>query len=129
MGRIMYSAVVLDDKSRSKLLEKVQALIPKNYEVIAHHMTINMGELRPEQKRLVGLKVRLTVDAFGVGEKVLAVKCHADGINSDNATPHITIAVDRMGGGKPVMSNQITKWYPINRPLLLTGIVTEVEGN
>lgn len=125
----MYSAVVLDEKSKSKLLEKVGQLIPDNWVIYCHHMTINMGELRPEQKRLVGLKVRLTVDAFGVGEKVLAVKCHADGINSDNATPHITIAVDRMAGGKPVMSNQISKWYPINRPLLLTGIVTEVEGN
>jgi hypothetical protein len=129
MEKILYSAVVLDDKSREKLLAKVKQLIPNNYEVIAHHMTIKLGELYPDQKKLIGLRVRLTVDAFGKGDKVLAVKCHADGIKSDNETPHITIAVDRANGGKPVMSNQITKWYPINRPLLLTGVVTEIKAN
>ena len=127
MGKVLYSAIVLDQKSKSKLLEKVGLLIPKNWTIYSHHMTIKLGELRPEQKNLVGLKVRLTVDEFGKGEKVIAVKAHADGIKSDNATPHITVAVDTANGGKPVMSNQITKWYRIDRPLLLTGVVTEVE--
>ncbi len=126
MGKILYSAIVLDEKSKSKLLEKVGQLIPKGWTVYAHHMTIKLGELRPEQKRLVGLKVRLTINEFGRGEKVIAVKAHTDGIQSDNATPHITIAVDTVNGGKSAMSNQITKWYNIERPLLLTGVVTEI---
>jgi hypothetical protein len=129
MSKVLYSAVVLDEKSKTKLLEKIGQLIPDNWVIYCHHMTIKLGELYPDQKKLIGLRVRLTVDAFGKGDKVLAVKCHADGIKSDNETPHITIAVDRANGGKPVMSNQITKWYPINRPLLLTGVVTEIKAN
>lgn len=127
--RVLYSAVVLDEKSKSKLLERVGALIPKNYDIICDHMTIKLGELHPEQKKLLGLNVRLVIDGFGKGDKVLAVKCHAEGITSDNKTPHITIAVDRAGGGKPAMSNLITNWYEIKRPLLLTGKITEIYGN
>lgn len=127
--KVLYSAVVLDEKSRTKLLERVGALIPKNYEIIAHHMTIKLGELLPEQKKLLGLNVRLAVDGFGKGDKVIAVKCHAVGITSDNKTPHITIAVDRASGGKPAMSNLITNWYEIKRPLMLTGKITEIYGN
>lgn len=58
--RVLYSAVVLDEKSRTKLLERVGALIPKNYEVIAHHMTIKLGELHPEQKKITWIKCEIS---------------------------------------------------------------------
>lgn len=72
--------------------------------------------------------MRLVVDGFGKGDKVIAVRCHAEGVDSDNKTPHITIAVNRATGGKPAMSNLITDWYEIKRPLLLTGKITEIYG-
>jgi hypothetical protein len=49
------------------------------------------------------------------------------GFNSNNPKPHITIAVNRQGGGKPMMSNKLTNWTKLRIPLSLSGKVTEVE--
>ena len=126
---ILYSAVVLDEKSHDKLYNYLKTLIPKDWTVYCHHMTINLGAIKPEYERYVGTKVRITVDGFGIGEKVSAVKCSVNGIQSTNQISHITVAVDVNTGGKPSMSNQITRWFDIKRPLSLTGVVTEIEAN
>ena len=124
MGRITYSCVVLDDKSRSMLLEHLSNNIPNNFEIIAHHMTINMGELEPEMKHMISDKVTLKVTKIGISELALAVA--VEGFPSKNDIPHITVAVNRKDGGKPFDSNKITNWQPVQFALELTGIVTEV---
>ena len=43
----------------------------------------------------------------------------------ESEIPHITIAVNVAGGGKPAMSNNITDWQPMN-PVSLKGTVSEV---
>ena len=45
MNNISYSAVVLDDESRNKLIKIFKPMIPEKYEIIAHHMTIKLGAL------------------------------------------------------------------------------------
>jgi len=124
MGNIAYSAVVLDEKSRSKLLAELANNIPKGFEIIAHHMTINMGEIKPEYEKYLGFEVKLIVKTIGYTDKVLAVG--VDGFKTVNKYPHITIAVNRENGGKPFMSNQITNWKPITFGFELNGIVKEV---
>lgn len=124
MARITYSAVVLDKKSQSKLKEMVSSYVPNGWEVIAHHMTINMGELKPDMKRYLGNKVKLRVKTLGMSDLVMAVG--VEGFPSNNGVPHITVAVDRKGGGKPYLSNKINDWRPIQFALDLDGVVTEV---
>jgi hypothetical protein len=125
MGNISYSAVVLDEKSRSRLIERFKSVIPPEFEIIAHHMTINLGELDPEFQRFLGMPVRLSVDDIAMDDKVIAVG--VSGFESKNEKPHITLAVNRGNGGKPMMSNKLTDWEKLKRPLLITGKVTEVE--
>lgn len=125
MSNVSYSAVVLDEKSRSRLLERFQKNIPEGWEVIAHHMTINLGEIDPEFERFLGMPVRLSVDDIAMDDKVIAVG--VSGFGSKNIKPHITLAVNRANGGKPMMSNKLTDWEKLRRPLLITGKVTEVE--
>jgi hypothetical protein len=125
MGNISYSAVVLDDRSRSRLIERFSSMIPEGWEVIAHHMTINMGEIDPEYQKYLGLTVRLSVDDVAMDDKVMAVG--VSGFDSRNAKSHITLAVNRKAGGKPMMSNNLTNWEKLKRPLLIIGKVTEVE--
>jgi hypothetical protein len=124
MGRITYSAVVLDKKSRSRLLEYMSHYIPNHFEVIAHHMTINMGELKPEMKDRIGEQVTLKVVSVGISDMALAVG--VEGFPSKNAIPHVTVAINRKEGAKPFMSNKITNWQPVQFALDLTGVVTEV---
>jgi hypothetical protein len=125
MSNISYSAVVLDDKSRQRLIERFKTIIPEGFEIIAHHMTINMGEIDPELEKYLGLPVRLSVNEFAIDDKVVAVG--VSGFETHNAKAHITLAVNRENGGKPMMSNKLTNWQPLKRPLYITGKVTEVE--
>lgn len=124
-GRVAYSAVVLDKKSRIKLIQAFRHLIPEDWEVIAHHLTINLGEIDPEYEKYLGLNIRLTVNEFAIDDKVAAVG--VDGFSIKVRKPHITLGVNRKNGGKPVMSNHLTNWETIKRPLTVTGKVEEVQ--
>lgn len=125
MGKISYSAVVLDEKSRTKLINHLQSNIPNDWEIISHHMTINMGEIKPEYEKYLGMKQTLRVISIGISDMAMAVG--VEGFHSVNKIPHITVAVNRKEGGKPFMSNKIENWKPIQFSLELTGTVKEVE--
>ena len=127
--KIAYSAVVLDDKSRTALLKVFQAMIPEGWEVIAHHMTIKMGALPEdsvEKQDMIAEKIiMLHVQDYAIDDKVMAVS--ADGYETKNDKPHITIAVNRADGGKPFLSNKLSDWRPLGFPLELTGKIVEVK--
>jgi len=125
MGKVSYSAVVLDEKSHTRLIERFKDIIPEGFEIIAHHMTINLGEINPEYEKYLGMPIRLSVNDIAMDDKVIAVG--VNGFYSKNSKPHITLAVNRKAGGKPVMSNYLTNWQSLKRPLLISGKVTEVE--
>lgn len=137
MSKISYSAVVLDERSRERLLRKFQDMIPEGWEVLGDpnkagynpeidhlHMTINMGEINPDLEKYLGMPVSLSIVSFGQDDKVMAVG--VTGFDSANAKPHITLAVNRREGGKPFMSNNIERWDNINRPLRVIGKVKEI---
>ena len=85
-------------------------------------MTIVFGKPVPNQEDL-NKDVTLTVTELGLSDMAMAVK--VEGYPSNNAIPHITIAVNP-NGGKPVMSNDITEWTKIN-PFKVVGKVTEIK--
>jgi hypothetical protein len=125
MSKISYSAVVLDDKSRQELINNFEEFIPDTFEIIAHHMTITMGELtKPFKKEDIGKNVKLVVHSLGFDYKVVAVGVY--GYPSKNKIPHITLAVNRGNGGKPFMSNKLNNWKDIDNKLVVHGTVQEV---
>jgi len=112
----------LDDNNISiTLLDMIGDRTPEGWKVIAHHMTINMGELK--DKTDLGKEVVLTVEEVGISDMAMAVK--VSGYPSKNEIPHITIAINP-DGGKPVMSNKITNWQPIKN-FMIGGVVTEIK--
>jgi len=117
---VLYSAVVLDKASYNKLLERFGLDIPDGWKIFAHHMTINIGELKDKSE--LGKEVILRVIKFGMSDMTIAVQ--VKGYPSKKAIPHVTLAVNPEGG-KPVMTNEITKWQDI-KPFYITGIVTEI---
>jgi predicted kinase len=119
---VLYSAVVLDNGSKSALLSRVDDVIPKGWKVFAHHMTIVFGKGVPNKEDL-GKEVTLYVEAIGLSDMAMAVR--VEGYPSANAIPHITIAINP-DGGKPVMSNDITKWQKIKN-FAIKGVVTEIK--
>ena len=117
-NKILYSAVVLDNESRYKLLTKLEEFIPSDWRVIAHHMTIKFGEGVDK----VGEEVDLIVTHIGISDMVVAVK--VKGYPSSNKIPHVTLAVNP-DGGKPVMSNNIQQWEEI-KPFKISGQVKNI---
>jgi len=118
---VLYSCVLLDNQSRTTLLDMIGDRVPEEWKLFAHHMTINLGELK--DKTDLGKQVTLTVEELGLSDMAMAVK--VSGYSSKNEIPHITIAVNP-DGGKPVMSNKITKWQPIKN-FMIGGVVTEFK--
>lgn len=124
-GKISYSAVVLDERDQKKLLEFFKELIPSDWSQYAHHMTIKMGELPQEKKQDIGKEVQLTAYEIGKSDKAIAVK--VKGYWSSNVIAHVTLAVNKNEGGKPVDSNKIANWEPLSNTIPLTGIVREIS--
>jgi predicted kinase len=122
--KVLYSAVVIDDKSKTELLRRFREAIPADWKVIAHHMTIVFGK-GLDDKNEIGKSVNLTATEVGFGDLVMAVK--VDGYPSANDIPHITVAVDVAGGGKAFFSNKITDWTPLSKPINLRGVVQEIK--
>lgn len=126
----MYSAVVLDEKSHAKLVkwatEKFPIIKSNGWEVIAHHMTIKMGELPSYLQDDLNTTQSLEVTGYAFDNKVIAVR--VSGYFTTNKNPHITIAVNRGNGGKPVMSNNLTNWQPLGGSSIpLKGQVKEIS--
>lgn len=126
--RVIYTAVMLDAKSKERLKKEFGHIVPDGWEWIGHHMTIQLGEL-PEvlKHEMIGERVNLNVISLGKDDKVIAVG--VDGYWSKNKRPHITLAVNRSAGGKPVMSNYIATelWEPYKMDTLLSGVVEEYK--
>jgi len=135
-----YSAVVLDEKSQQKLKEwavsdkvgiKVNSIrLPilirdKGWKLFCHHMTIAFPGIPEFIKPYVDSVQQLEVISVGVSEKAVAVR--VIGFHSENKIPHITVAVNVQGGGKPVDSNKITSWFKLDTPIKLTGVVKELQ--
>jgi len=92
-----------------------------------------MGELPPELKASIGLPVKLTATFFHADDKVMAVQVEVPGELRPfikNAHPHITVAVNRNNGGKPMMSNALIASNPTGGELIgslnLMGQIQEV---
>lgn len=119
-----YTAVVLSRESHELLLSKFAKDIPDHWERIAHHLTINMGRSdEGPAKHLLGETVEMTVVSLAKNAKVIAVGVET-ACPSTNERKHVTIAVNRLAGGKPFHSNKLEKWEPIE-PFKISGVVAE----
>lgn len=114
-----WSAIVIDDASRNSLLSKYKNKIPEKWEVIAHHCTINPFGLTDD----VGKSVNLKITEFGIDDKAMAVKVTGYDKKTNNNFAHITIAINRIDGGKPKDSNNIKQWIKVEDGLTLHGTI------
>ncbi len=120
-SNVIYSAIILDNKSHDLLLNTFSSLIPDGWKKIAHHMTITLGELR--DKTDIDKDVTLTVTHVGLNDKAMAVV--VTGYRSKNKTPHVTIAINP-NDGKAKDSNDITNFKEVKQ-FEIFGKVTEVK--
>lgn len=133
-----YTGFVLDEASRRNLLnvfaELVRGLEHVGFtqrnaqgEALCHHMTINLGNARPEDRAHLNQPVMLVVDGYGVSEKAVAlrVKSWSVPVQCKNANPHITLLVHPGNGGKPKDSDAISEWMAVTT-MTVQGTMMEV---
>lgn len=122
----MYTAVVLTEQSRNQLLQELQGLIPDGYDIVAHHMTICMADAQSMQlQERLGEEVELQIIEYDLDQRVVAVKVQTE-IPSKNVVKHITVAVNKKEGGKPVHSNQLSNWRKLSTELAVRGYIQEI---
>jgi hypothetical protein len=133
----MYSAIVLDEASHKKLVKwandnikingiRLPILVEREgWKVFAHHMTIKFPGTPEFIQQYLDSDQKLEAIAYAFNDKVVAVR--VVGFHSENKVPHITIAVNVKGGGKPVDSNKIISWISFPTPIKLSGIVKELQ--
>ena len=124
--KISYTAIVLDSNSHDLLLKNLSPFIPEGWKTYSHHMTINMGSAKDKSE--VGNTVSLTATQWAKDEKAIAVMIEGYQLK-DARTPHVTVAVNIEGGGKPKDSNGLKGWQPLSNPVSLTGVIQEVPAS
>jgi hypothetical protein len=143
-AKVSYSAVVIDEKEKQRLLNELELNIPEGWEIITHHMTIKMGELPKELKTFLYTPIKMKVVEIGdLEDMVLAIKVEVIqdspaskaliqymsenyGFKGHPKFSHITIAVNREKGAKPFQSNEINNFEKINKQLYITGTIIEL---
>jgi hypothetical protein len=133
----MYSALVLDETSQAKLAKwandnvtingvRLPILVQREgWKMFCHHMTIKYPGTPDFIEQFIDSDQKLEAIAVGVSDKAVAVR--VVGFHSENKIPHITVAINVKGGGKPVMSNDIKDWKKIEKPIKLSGTVKELK--
>jgi hypothetical protein len=118
-----WCAVVLSPDSHRDLLGIFKTIIPENWVIHAHHMTIDPFNPLPDT-RLLNSQINLLVTTFGISQLACCVKVTGYNGRTNNKFPHVTLAVNAAGGGAAKNSNDITEWTPLsNRTITLTGTI------
>lgn len=125
----IYIGIFLNKESSVKLMTALHDYIPNGWNVYCHHMTIafnNHSEIVQKfynkYSPRFGEKCKLKVVGIGISDKAIAVKVET-ACKTNNAIPHITVAVSNTG--KPIDSNYIQKWYPVEDGMILSGEINE----
>lgn len=134
MRNIAYAGIMLNKEYRNKLISEFKDIIPTDWKIFAHHMTICIGELPTIYRDYRGEEIELEVTHYGMNENVLAVKVSGFfTINrkiareiTDERHQHITIAV--RPPNSPKIANEINDWIKI-KPFVIKGTVKEIESN
>ena len=120
---VNYSAAVLDEESRKKLLDLD---MPEGWKPVAHHMNITLGPLKEDSMYEVGQEVVMPIIAIGRDDRAMAVKVKAESANV-KSFPHVTVAINP-DGGKPMHSKNIPEENFEKFSGTLRGIVTEIPN-
>lgn len=73
---------------------------------------------------VLGQIVNLTITEIGISRNAMAFKVTGKDLICVNDIPHITIAT--FDNGKPVDSNNIKSWFPLEKPIEIVGTLKKI---
>lgn len=129
-----FVAILPFHNHRNHLIDDVQPLVFKEvqgWELIAHHATLHHGDPSDFTRPLIAANhnCMMRIDAYGfIPDKVCAVRlsyCRVQGgpdlIEFNDRKLHLTMWVNRAGGGKPGDARLITDWVKLPCEILIQG--------
>lgn len=126
----LYYGVFFSRGTKELLIKKANELtdIPNTWPLYADHMTIVYNDGSEEKNehanklyRMLGWEEELRITSIGVSDKAIAFG--VSNYKTQNEHSHITIAV--APGSKPVKSNEIKEWLPIDS-FYVTGAIGRI---
>ena len=110
--KIIYHAILLDDKSRTELLRKFKPIHPN---VKAEHVTLLFGkEAKKGLPPNLGESVALRVIAYGEDESAQGVRVKwGDRTKQIGSVKALHVTISFADGASPVKTNDIEKWIDI----------------
>lgn len=123
MDKKRYCGVLLDGTSRKHLLERFSKYIPSGWIIKTHHMTIDPFNTCDD--KLTGKSVVLKVTEFGISQDACAVKVEGYRGKTNNAFPHVTLAIHHTHG-KAKHSNDIIKWKKLINTFFIKGTIENI---
>lgn len=125
-----YTAVVLDDSSRDKLLRWWRSEVgPLLIQHRAHHMTLKMKPSQSEVDKLsIGKQVKLSVTGYVNSDKVQVVAVTAS-MRSAKGVPHVTVAIGSGGRSRDSDGLLARGIQDVKTRLDLTGTVQGTMAN
>lgn len=129
MDNFHYFGLFLDTNTKNKLMNILTDNIDYNIalnvadKIFIDHCTLlhvsqlhGNSEVFNDLNNKLGENIQIKIEGIGISDKAMAFKVVLPkNVYSINKTPHITICT--FNGGKPVESNNITKWFLLEEPI------------
>jgi hypothetical protein len=119
-----YYGVFLDPQSRSSLLSWWDSNVGKPLlaKPFAHHMTVKFKPSPEDMAKytpMIGQSVKLKVTGYAENENGQAVLVEPNGVDSDNAHPHVTVSCSE--ATSPAYSKELLSggFTPVDGPVLI----------
>lgn len=127
-GGYRWCAIVLDKESEGRIKLMLSSKVPSDWDIKKeYHVTIDPFEPLALDFFLLNTGISLTVTDFGKSDKVCAVKVKGCPIETNNAFPHITLAINTKNGGKAKDSNDIKEWKRLDHPFSVKGTLQNLK--
>lgn len=129
MDNFHYFGLFLDTNTKNKLMNILTDNIDYNIalnvadKIFIDHCTLlhvsqlhGYSEVFNDLNNRLEENIQIKIEGIGISDKAMAFKVTLPrNVYSINKTPHITICT--FNGGKPVESNNITKWFLLEEPI------------
>ena len=129
MDNFHYFGLFLDANTKNKLMNILTDNIDYNIalnvadKIFIDHCTLlhvsqlhSNSEVFNDLNNKLGENIQIKIEGIGISDKAMAFKVVLPrNVHSTNKNPHITICT--FNGGKPVESNNITKWFLLEEPI------------
>lgn len=129
MDNFHYFGLFLDANTKNKLMNILTDNIDYNIalnvadKIFIDHCTLlhvsqlhGNSEVFNDLNNRLGENIQIKIEGIGISDKAMAFRVILPkNIYSINKNPHITICT--FNGGKPVESNNITKWFLLEEPI------------